>query len=807
MVFQNDILAGASGAGGGYTIDQSIRFNDDDSAYLSRTAGSTGNRQKWTFSAWVKRGTFYGGGGVSSNQRIFHDSGNNNWIMFGYNGNEDVFRVYLGADLRTTALFRDPSAWYHLVVAVDTTQATSSDRVKIYQNGVQITSFSAAGYPSLNYNTIFNNSGTTYQISGQSVAEYFDGYISEFHWIDGQQLAPTDFGETNNDGVWVPKAYAGTYGTNGFYITGEDSADLGADFSGNGNDFTSSGLTSDDQVTDTPTENYCTLNPLYGAVSYPATFSNGNLTASGSGGVGRYAISTMGATSGKWYSEVEVDSMSTPVLFRIVVGGWSNLYDPLLFSAGEAAPQINSVLYMGDGRRRINNSDTTSWGATFTTGDVIGVAYDADTGKVWFAKNNSWQSSGNPAAGTNPAATLTTGAPFYSGLNPFDSGTGTVNFGQLGFTYTPPTGFSALSTANLPAPTIADGSAYFQATTYTGAGYPTEVNQSGNSTFQPDFVWVKRRNGATTHDLFDAVRGVSSQLYSNLTNAEGTVSNAISFDADGFTAAADPITGDTGSSGNTFVGWQWLAANGTASNTDGSITSTVSANTTAGFSVIGYTGNATSGATIGHGLGVAPAMVITKSRDNGTGRNWAVYHSALGPTKYLELDNTNLANVGSTRWNNTAPSSTVITLGSQQTTNDSGAAMIAYAFAEVEGFSKFGSYTGNGSLDGPFVWCGFRPSFLMVKRTDVASDWFMLDNQRPGYNVIGGGGVGQLPANLTYAESSLSTYAIVDFLSNGFKVRHDMTYGYWNASGGTYIFMAFAEHPLGGDGVAPVPAR
>jgi hypothetical protein len=169
-------------------------------------------------------------------------------IMFGYSSNNE-FRVYLGADIRTTALFRDPSAWYHLVVAVDTTQATSSDRVKIYQNGVQITSFSTAGYPSLNYNTIFNNSGTTYQISGQSVAEYFDGYISEFHWIDGQALAPTDFGETNDDGVWIPKAYAGTYGTNGFYITGADSADLGADYSGNGNDFTSSGLTSDDTYT------------------------------------------------------------------------------------------------------------------------------------------------------------------------------------------------------------------------------------------------------------------------------------------------------------------------------------------------------------------------------------------------------------------------------------------------------------------------------------------------------------------------------------------------------------------------------
>ena len=807
MVFQNDILAGAAGAGTGYEIDQSILFNTPDSAYMYRTPSSTGNRQTWTYSLWVKRSALI-------SNRLFGTGylpnvSNLDLVDIYFNGNALSVFMYDSATVRanvsTTALFRDVAAWYHIVFVIDTTQATSTNRIKIYVNGVE--QVITGTLPALNYNTFANTSGVLNAIGrylGNGGAPDFAGYLSEAHMIDGQALAPTDFGETNDDGVWIPKAYAGTYGTNGFYITGEDSADLGADYSGNGNDFTSSGLTSDDQVTDTPTDNYCTLNPLYGAVSYPATFSNGNLTASGSGGVGRYAISTMGATSGKWYSEVEVDSMSTPVLFRIVVGGWSNLYDPLLFSAGEAAPQINSVLYMGDGRRRINNSDTTSWGATFTTGDVIGVAYDADTGKVWFAKNNTWQSSGNPAAGTNPAATLTTGAPFYSGLNPFDSGTGTVNFGQLGFTYTPPTGFSALSTANLPTPAIADGSKYFQTTLYTGTGSTLEVNQSENSTFQPDFVWIKKRSGTDRHELEDAVRGASLRLSSDRTDAEDT-GGLTSFDADGFTV--DGLYGSSGESGFTYAAWQWLAANGTASNTDGSITSTVSANTTAGFSVIGYTGNATSGATIGHGLGVAPAMVITKSRDNGTGRNWAVYHAALGPTKYLELDNTNLANVGSTRWNNTAPSSTVITLGSQQTTNDSGAAMIAYAFAEVEGFSKFGSYTGNGSLDGPFVWCGFRPSFLMVKRTDVASDWFMLDNQRPGYNVIGGGGVGQLPANLTYAESSLSTYAIVDFLSNGFKVRHDMTYGYWNASGGTYIFMAFAEHPFGGDGVAPVPAR
>ena len=794
MVFQNDILAGASGAGGGYEIDQSIRFNDNDSAYLtSGTFGTATNSYIWTFSWWGKRGVLGTYCTLVSTNTSANDAGRFT-MRFDQTTNVLLIGGYATNWRITSRVFRDPSAWLHIVVKVDTTQATAADRLRLYINGVEETAFTTNNNPTQN-TTIGMNTAGQHQIGRDLNGGGFlyDGYMAEINFIDGQALAPTDFGETNDDGVWVPKAYVGTYGTNGFYLKGQDSSNLGDDSSGNGNDFTSSGLTADDQVTDTPTENYCTLNPLYGAVSYPATFSNGNLTASGSGGVGRYAISTMGATSGKWYSEVEVDSMSTPVLFRIVVGGWSNLYDPLLFSAGEAAPQINSVLYMGDGRRRINNSDTTSWGATFTTGDVIGVAYDADTGKVWFAKNNTWQSSGNPAAGTNPAATLTTDAPFYSGLNPFDSGTGTVNFGQLGFTYTPPTGFSALSTANLPAPTITDGSAYFQATTYTGAGYPTEVNQSGNSTFQPDFVWVKRRNGATTHDLFDAVRGVSSQLYSNLTNAEGTVSNAISFDADGFTAAADPITGDTGSSGNTFVGWQWLAANGTASNTNGSVTSTVSANTTAGFSVVSWTAQAGT-YTVGHGLGAAPQLIITKNR-NVSGGPWYTFTTVIdGSYDYFSLD-TSAAKLDDP-FGTALPTSSVFS-GTANYFYSSGG-MIAYAFAEVEGFSKFGKYTGNGSTDGPFVWCGFRPAWVMVKNASVDESWLIYDSERNTYNPASK----LLVANLSNAEFT-SGYDI-DILSNGFKLRAS---GAPNGSGSTYIYLAFAEFPFGGDGVAPVPAR
>ena len=795
MVFQNDILAGASGTAAGYTIDQSIRFNDNDSAYMSRTAGSTGNRQKWTFSAWVKRGN------LSSNQRLFHDSGNTNFIMFGFSSNNE-FRVYLGADLRTTALFRDPSAWYHLVVAVDTTQATSSDRVKIYQNGVQITSFSASGYPSLNYNTIFNNSGTTYQISGQSVSEYFDGYISEFHWIDGQALDPTSFGEFNDDGVWIAKPFAGEYGSNGFYLKGQDSSNLGDDSSGNGNDFTSSGLTSDDQVTDTPTENYCTLNPLYGAVSYPATFSNGNLTASGSGGVGRYAISTMGATSGKWYSEIKVDSMSTPILFRIVVGGWSNLYDPLLFSAGEAAPQINSVLYMGDGRRRINNSDTVSWGATFTTGDVIGVAYDADTGKVWFAKNNSWQASGNPAAGTNPAATLTTGAPFYSGLNPFDSGTGTVNFGQLGFTYTPPTGFSALSTANLPTPAIADGSTNFNIVLYTGTGNVTRsVTGVG---FQPDLVYNKQRNNTSANVIANAVSGANTFMATEQITAESSFTNSIygylsSFDSDGYTLTPGSTNNNYwNENAINFVSYNWLAANGTASNSDGDITSTVSVNTTAGFSVLTYSGSGTTNDTVGHGLGVKPSVVIVKPRN--ASDNWIVNDWSGDYTNKLKL-NANEAASSAANFVNAADSTT-FTLGSDINVNGSGRTFVAYCWNEVEGFSKFGSYTGNGSADGPFVWCGFRPAFILVKEYTSADDWLVYDTSRDTYNVAGQ--VWRPDSNAAEFDGRGGSRDM-DILSNGFKFRSSN--GTMNGSGVGYLFMAFAEHPFGGDGVAPVPAR
>jgi hypothetical protein len=793
MVFQNDILAGAAGAGAGYTIDQSIRFNDNDSAYLSRTSGATGDRQKWTFSAWVKRGN------LSSNQRLFHDSGNTNFIMFGYSSNNE-FRVYLGADIRTTALFRDPSAWYHLVVAVDTTQATSSDRVKIYQNGVQITSFSTAGYPSLNYNTIFNNSGTTYQISGQSVSEYFDGYISEFHWIDGQALDPTSFGETNDDGVWVPKAYAGTYGTNGFYITGEDSADLGADYSGNGNDFTSSGLTSDDQRGDTPTANHATWNPLFfrRTGSYKPTFADGNLYVAGQSSQVSHTGTTI-SSSGKHYAEFLVNNGSSSITGPGVVRSyWDN-------GLAESYASNYGGSYYGDNGARYYNS--TSDSQTAPGANRVGIEVDFANNEVEYfivTSGGTKTSQGGKLTSANGIDFDGEGI-FTATLHDNSSRNITAYFEEADWWGTPNAGYKALSTANLPTPAIADGSTNFNIALYTGTGNVTRsVTGVG---FQPDLVYNKQRNNTSANVIANAVSGVNTFMATDQTTAESSFTNSIygylsSFDSDGYTLTPGSTNNNYwNENAINFVSYNWLAANGTASNTDGSITSTVSANTTAGFSIVSYTGNGSSGATVGHGLSQRPEFLIVKRR-SGAVENWRTQDIFNTATDYMNLSNTAASVASAGQWNNTEPTSSVFTLGTDTAVNSSGSLYISYLFHSVEGFSKFGKYTGNGSADGPFVWCGFRPAFILVKEYTSADDWLVYDTSRDTYNVAG---------QVWRPDSSAAEFdgrggsRDIDILSNGFKFRSSNAT--MNGSGAGYIFMAFAEHPFGGDGVAPVPAR
>ena len=347
--------------------------------------------------------------------------------------------------------------------------------------------------------------------------------------------------------------------------------------------------------------------------------------------------------------------------------------------------------------------------------------------------------------------------------------------------------------------TINKPSSYFNTVLFTGNGSNQSITGVG---FKPDMVWTKARSNAYGGDLYDSVRGVNKYIYPHLTNAEvsGVSPPTLSsFDTDGFTLGANDNSNQA--NGITAVSWNWLASNTTTSNTSGSITSTVSANTTSGFSIVSYTGNGSSGATVGHGLGVAPKMIIVKGRN--TSLNWIVYHSGIGATQYIELNTTGAAQSQSSynMFNSTAPTSSLFTLGNLSNTNGNTNTYIAYCFAEIKGFSKFGSYTGNGSSDGTFIYTGFKPAFLMVKRTDASGDnWFLYDNKRPGYNLT----VNRLYPNLTNSEDSNADYGY-DLLSNGFKVRTSNTG--WNASGGTYIYMAFAENPFVTSGGIPVTAR
>lgn len=336
---------------------------------------------------------------------------------------------------------------------------------------------------------------------------------------------------------------------------------------------------------------------------------------------------------------------------------------------------------------------------------------------------------------------------------------------------------------------IPDGRVAMAATTWTGTGTTLAISNAINGvSFQPDFLWQKSRSNAYNHKLYDSVRGTTKLLSSNLTNAESTTDATFltSLNSNGFTVGSD--TGMNGS-GSTFVGWQWKAGGTAVSNTAGSITSSVSANTTAGFSVVTYTGNGTAGATIGHGLGVAPSMVIAKNRSTGgtSAYEWTVYHVSLGATKALFLNDTGAAATDAGYWYNTAPTSSVVTVPSNTRTNVNGSNFVFYCFAPVAGYSAFGSYTGNGSADGPFVYTAMRPRFIMLKRTDSTSDWRIYDSARTPSNADDN----VLAANTSAAEDTAS--GVIDVLSNGFKLRDA---GANNISGGTYIYMAFAENPF-----------
>lgn len=943
MAFGSEQWMYSSGGFYDYPIDQSLRFNDDDSAYLSRTPATTGNRKTWTWSGWVKRGNlgsqqdlFGAGASGSADDRIGFLS-NDTFYFYSSNGTT-IYRV------DTNAVFRDVGSWYHIFVSTDTTQATEANRVKVWVNGVQQTlTEQNSGYPVQDYQYVGFNTTNQHIISAwNQLAGYYhlDGYMAEVNFIDGQALDATDFGEFKS-GVWIPKSYSGTYGTNGFYLPFNDAGFLGKDnstvlgpdlvtngsfdtdtsnwllngfcttswlssgkmqinrtggtgptayqaitceigatyairtqinsvgsrgdlrvneavnsgtilnlsgtngatvdisgqftatqtthylqfyidnggtsiivddvsvkkISSQGNDWAIKNLAVTDQMLDSPTNNFATLNPLFeGGLGSGNILSEGNLRYTGTGaGSEKYNAGTFVVTTGKWYFEVLKNS-GTHGAVGFTDGALSQS------DAQQTNPMdlfIGGMLYSTAGvfnGKRINSTTTTSLSISPENGDVMAFALDADTGEIWLGEVIggviTWESGGDPALGTLPSGTITTCpngyTPFAShwsaiGGRDFD---GTFNFGQSAFVATPPDGYLALCTANLPDPVIDPAQDdvpedYFNTVTYTGNGSTQSITGVG---FQPDWVWLKLRNVAANHGLHDALRVINGNaeiLYSNLTNAGNTGGGYLSsFDSDGFTVNNN--TSGNGS-GYTFAAWNWKADGTGVTNTDGSITSTVSANQKAGFSIVSWTGNGNSSGNVGTGLSssIPIDMAIVKKRS--TTSEWQVGHRASGQgvnfAYHLELNSTSALSgqapymMGSQATSNAG----LLFLASEGLTN--GVDYIAYCFTSVDGYSKFGSYTGNGSADGPFVYTGFRPAFVIIKRTNDIASWATWDSTRDTYNPMDT----IVFPNLSNAEATNAAYNI-DALSNGFKVRNTATS--FNGNTSTYIYMAFAEMPF-----------
>ena len=805
---------GSAAAGGtpAGAVERSLRFNGADDAYVSRTFGTPTSNKKWTYSVWMKRSAF------AANQIIMSSNvdGAEYWDMRFNTSDQILVQNRVGSSnlllANTTAVYRDPSAWYHIVFVFDSDNATAANRNLLYVNNVNYTlsANSGSGNASAwNVNSVQHNIGVSRTLTtGGGIWAEFNGYQTEIYFVDGQALTPSSFGETDSaTGVWKPKAYTGTYGTNGFELNFSDNsnttaATLGKDYSGNGNNWTPNNFSvtagaGNDSMVDSPTPygtdtgvggsvrgNYCTLNPILSSANI--TFSNGNLDAAvgASSGVYRTAGGTIAISSGKWYFE----SIAITPFANSCVGVGDVTQSKATW---ESDTTTNSNFWFVNplNGNKINGSGA-SYGSAYSNGDIINCAVDMDNGKIWWGKNGTWFASGDPAAGTNAAYTNLSGktvTPAYFGGSSASGGaTHTANFGQRAFAYTAPSGFKALCTTNLPTPTIGATSTtqagkYFNTILYTGNG-----NASRSITgvgFQPDFVWAKARSAAYYHGLFDAVRS-GYALYSNATDVEDTTEQ-LTFGSDGFTTPNK--SGDfINTNSATYVAWNWNAGGSTVTNTSGTISAQVRANTTSGFSIVTYTGTSAN-ATVGHGLGVAPKLVIAKKRDAGGG--WGVWHTALAGTDYLLLNTTAAKATAATVWNSTIPTSTVFSLGSDGIANLSSTTHVAYVFAEVAGYSAFGSYTGNGSTDGPFVFTNFRPRYVMIKRTDNVGDWWTFDAARNTFNVADS----SLMGNTSAAEIIDVATQGVDFLSNGFKLKK-ATYQP-NSSGGTFIYMAFAETP------------
>tara|TARA_Y100000814_G_scaffold277829_1_gene239143 strand:- start:32 stop:2461 length:2430 start_codon:yes stop_codon:yes gene_type:complete len=780
---------------GAADIQRSLRFNHDDSPYLSFTPSTTGNQKIWTFSAWIKRTE------VTDDRHYIYSANDGNSGYFALYFDNDNIKTYFdpGNNYGTVndREYRDVTAWMHIVHQVDATNTVQ----RIWINGVEETLSSSRNPGNNNYP--MNESGKSIVIGRHSwgTSYYSNWYLAEVNHVDGQLISPTDFGFTDPvTNIWMPKRYEGTYGTNGFYLDFSDNsstAALGIDKSPNGNDFTVNNFSvgawpDNDSVIDTPTNNFNTFNENDKNSNVP--LANGALETAATATGGHYpAFTTMPVKSGKWYLEWKFLTNDSGL--------------PSIMEAGHDEDSYNTDSTVGNNTSTVNkrgygflpgNGNTSSesgyasYGSALTSSDIGQCAFDADTGKIYWGKNNTWFNSGNPETGANPA---------FSGIDMSkeylftwhvygNNNNVSVNFGSQGFTYTPPAGFKALCQRNLPlnqAPSvISRPQRHFEAITYDGNGSARSIT---GLEFKPDFVWIKERTASTQsgNRLFDSIRGAGNVLLSDGTQAElDRPTELTSFDNNGFSLGDATTVNENGS---TVVAWCWKAGGTAVTNNDGSLASSVSVNREAGFSIVVYTGNGTAGGggTIGHGLGKAPEIMIVKNRADAS--NWSVNGSIGGliyGTNKLQLHSS--AAIVSDTNEVTVANATTFTVTTSGATNGQNDSHVAYCWVSVPGFSKMSSYTGNGAANGQRIHLGFRPACIIIKNASTSTSWVIYDNKRSPSNEID---------EVLYPSSTGARVTgdnELDFLADGFKLRTGSA-NKINSGGKTYIYMAWAEQP------------
>lgn len=760
-----------------YQVSRSLRFRLSNSGALNRTWGTPTTQNIWTFSCWVKRGKL----GIFAGLFCASTGASPAYDGFRFNSDDTLGLFQAGGgtiNLATSNVYRDPTAWYHVMVAYDATQATAANRVVFYVNGVQqaITGTYPVQNPSsTTYN--FNRSGAVHAIGSHVInavnSSYHDGLMAEVYFCDGQALPPSYFGQADAaTGVWIPKQVLGVVNlqAQGCYLnfadnSGVTSTTIGKDTSGNGNNWTPTGIsvstyTPNDSLVDSPTVygsdtgagaevrgNYCVVNPIATAGGVQ-TYDNANMFFTTSASVVSGCIGTMAVSSGKWYFECIPNSVTGFLeigVFRnggvtgFSTNGWGQ--DPL------------GYVYVNNTGNKGNNNSFVAYGATYTTNDVIGVALDLDGGTLTFYKNGVSQGT---AYSSLPAGDY---FPCFSDANTTNTSSAAVNFGQQPWGSAAPSGYKAWCGTNLADSAVMRSSDYMDIGLYTGVA----ANVSVTGKLGPDVVWLKRRDTTGNHGIEDTTRGAAARIITNQAVAEDS-GGFSSFNSDGFTVAnGNP---EYNVVGGTYIGWMWKK---------GAIP---------GLDVVTYTGTGVA-RTIAHGLGAVPAFMIVKSRSGAF--NWPVYHKNVGAGSYTLFNTTAAPAADTTVWNNTAPTSSVFSVGTNNAVNQNGTTYVAYLFAEVAGFSRFSGYNGNASTDGPVQWCGFRPRFVMFKRVDATTgNWPIYDIGRNTANPI----TLDLFPNLNNGDTTGTT---IDMLSMGFKLRH--AFADSNPAAGV-VFVAFAESPF-----------